>query len=163
MIKITLKGGEEVKTFAIKFSDRMTRVGPAITNMVGKRIQKSAKLRAPRWTGQLARGIKVVKTGRNTLRITSDVPYSAAQETGYEPHFVNILAHPELLQWQKDKYGGIDRGAAKYAVGVKGAFFVRHFTPHIAPALEKVRVDLPKIFKEAIAESKERKRYLISW
>ena len=43
-------------------------------------VQKSARLRAPRFTGALARSIRLKKTKKNQIKITVDSPYGIFQE-----------------------------------------------------------------------------------
>jgi hypothetical protein len=93
-----------------------------------KAVQKSAKLRAPRWSGELARSIHLKKKDRNVVILTVDSPYGQFQEFGYKPHRVHrslaTRAGRKIGDWMINK-------------GITGNFMtVSKFTPFIQPALE---------------------------
>jgi hypothetical protein len=159
MINIRLRGGDRIKYYVASLPKRIEHAGSLALERFAKRVQKSAKLRAPRWTGNLASKIKITKENKRKIVIRSNAPYAAAQETGYPPHYVSLAAHPELVRWWKDKYGGKSQplSSGSGGSGMSGYFLVRKFKPHITPALEKESVKLPKIFGDAIEEALSRR------
>ena len=85
-----------------------------------KNIRRSAKLMAPRDTGELASSIKIRptktkgKTQQYLLEVTA--PHANFQEEGFAPHFAYI------------------RNSSKLPPGV---YFVKKNTPFVKPAIEK--------------------------
>lgn len=122
-----------------------------------KMVQKSAKLRAPRWTGHLASKIKVTSPRKNNVQVVSDAYYGAYQELGYAPHYVSFIKHPILLEWQKQKYGGASSRPGMGS-GKKRNFFVKKFKPYIGPAVLKYKGKLPGVFIAAIRTASKRSR-----
>ena len=105
-----------------------------------KRVRKSAKLRAPRDTGELAKSIMI--TGKDKKIILSvSAPYAVFQEYGFKPHWI----HSDMIKGS-NKLGGT------------GFFFVKKSTPFIIPALEHNLSQLPILLlqgtKRAINASK---------
>ncbi|KKM80820.1 hypothetical protein LCGC14_1335960 [marine sediment metagenome] len=93
-------------------------------------IQKSAKLRAPRWTGKLAKSIIVREIKKNTVMLTVNSPYGAFQELGFKPHYV------ELRRSTRSGHVVADWARTKGVKGQTGSIFVSKFKPFIRPALE---------------------------
>lgn len=123
--------------------------GPMILKRIASKIQKSAKLRAPRFTGFLASQIYVRPLGKKKMQVTSEAPYAYFQEYGYRPHKIPV-------EWMK---------MHEATPGVRGALtiksrelkWVRRFKPHIRPAVEAVRPKVRDIaedeIRRAIAQS----------
>jgi hypothetical protein len=101
-----------------------------------KGVQKSAKIRAPRYTGSLANSIKVIKI-KNGWVLSVDQPYAYEQETGEGlPRYVPISALRNT-GWTREKSktrGGLIKGGSKKAE--KGFFVKRSYKPFITPAIE---------------------------
>jgi hypothetical protein len=91
-----------------------------------KMVKKSAKLMAPRDTGELANSISARKTltkGKTQqylLEVTA--PHAVFQEEGFTPHFAYI------------------RNSSKLAPGV---YFVKKNTPFVKPSIER---NIPRFF-----------------
>lgn len=85
-----------------------------------KDVRRSAKLMAPRDTGELAASIKIKKTktkGKTQQYLLAvEAPHAGQQEFGFSPHFAFI------------------RNSAKLAPGV---YFVQKNTPFVKPAIER--------------------------
>lgn len=123
--------------------------GPMILKRIAAKIQKSAKLRAPRFTGFLASQIHVRVDAKNKVRVTSEAPYAYFQEYGYDPHKIPV----EWIGMHKAAPG--TRGA--WTVRPEKIIQVRRFKPHIRPAVEAVRPKVRDIaedeIRRAIAQS----------
>jgi len=104
-------------------------------------VQKSAKLRAPRSTGELAQSIRVFRKG-NEIHLIVGSPYGRYQEFGFRPHWVHALMPT------KNKLGTI--GAA---FNVSGFVFVSKHTPFIQPALESGMTHLPIMLSDGVKQA----------
>ena len=89
------------------------------------RVQKSAKLGAPRTPGggELARSIIVRKVGRRIV-LSATAPYAYFQEFGYRPHWI----HSGMSNRMGRLIGSI--------YGKRGFLFVSKYKPFLFPALE---------------------------
>jgi len=95
-------------------------------------VQKSAKLRAPRFTGALANSITIKPVSKTEIHITTNVPYAQYQETGFKPHWVGKVGHEDVAEWMKKK-------------GLAGRkMFVSKYKPFMRPAawdnIEKLKL-----------------------
>lgn len=83
-------------------------------------VRKSAKLRVPKDTRNLANSIIVTKKDGITWVLSVENPYGVFQEEGFKPHWIHSdqIIHSEKLT-------------------KKGFFFVKKSTPFVRPALEK--------------------------
>jgi len=141
-IRIQVRGVEQVYSF-------MRRLPKQLNEQIGKKgeqfmknIQKSAKLRAPRWTGQLAQSIKLEST-KNEWKIVVDSPYGYFQEFGFRPHFIQ-LGTPT-----RSGFAVADWAASKgMRSSWQGSIFVSKHTPFIAPALEMNITKLPIMLQQ---------------
>ena len=116
--------------------------GPMILKRIASKIQKSAKLRAPRFTGFLASQIHIRPLGKKRIEVTSEAPYAYFQEYGYDPHKIPI-------EWiSMHKAGPGTRGA--WVTRPERMIQVRRFKPHIRPAVEAVRPKVRDIAEDEI-------------
>ena len=137
MISVTVNQSDLAKVRRI-FANVPKKVEQALksdTSEFAKMIQKSAKLRAPRWTGKLAESIQVRPTNNGSV-IEVGMPYGMYQEFGFRPHSVQLFRPTGsgfvVADW-----------AASHGVGIsKNSIFVSKHKPFIAPAVENV---FPKI------------------
>lgn len=114
-----------------------------------KKVKKSAKLMAPRYSGFLASSIFIDKEKDNIV-LSATAKYAAAMETGEGlPHYVS---KKKLKNW----FGASrTRGVGKVALGSpkgnggKGMVVVRHYKPFIQPALEKNIAKLQTILSDS--------------
>ena len=127
-IKIDIRGRTELNNFLISLTRNVSNEVRKQQMEFMKSVQKSAKLRAPRWSGKLAKSIHLIKKNKNVAILTVDSPYGMSQEFGYKSHTVHrsmkTRAGNILGDWMIDK-------------GIQGNFMrVRKFKPFIQPALE---------------------------
>lgn len=99
-------------------------------------VKKSAKLRAPRHTGELADSINWKPLGKNKLVLTVDSPYGIYQEKGFKPHWVHALMPT------KNSLGTIGN-----AFNIAGFMRVQKHTPFLQPALDANINKLPELLK----------------
>jgi len=125
------------------------RWGPMILKRIASKVQKSAKLRAPRFTGFLASQIYVRPLGKRRMQVTSEAPYAHFQEYGYDPHKIPL----EWISIHKAAPGF--RGA--WTTRPEKIITVKRYKPHIRPAVEAVRPKVRDIaldeIRRAIAQS----------
>ena len=90
-VYITSVGIDKVRKTMFRLPSSMEwELDKGITEFA-RAVQKSAKLRAPRSTGFLADQIKVEKTKKGYVSITTGQAYYAlAQEMGYKPHWIPV-------------------------------------------------------------------------
>ncbi len=128
-IKIQIRGIKELNKFVRVFPNNVSKEINKEQFEFMKRVQKSAKLRAPRWSGALAKSINLKRDSKNVVILTVDSPYGIFQETGYKPHFVQIgrstRAGKAVADW----------AASKGLSDNSGSIFVSKFKPFIGPAL----------------------------
>jgi len=87
-------------------------------------IRKSAKLRAPKDTRELANSIRVFKESENTIVLNVGAPWGIFQEEGFRPHWI----HTSMII-------GSNKFSQIYG-GKEGFIFVSKSKPFIRPALE---------------------------
>ena len=106
---------------------------------MAKYIQKSAKLRAPRFSGYLASTIQTHIKGKNRIVISASAFYARFQEFGYQPHYVRIyeqyrygggvginITRPRLYIWALARLSFVPQ-----------VLFVSKHTPFMTPAVNK--------------------------
>ncbi len=101
-----------------------------------KFVQKSAKLRAPRKSGDLARSIRVFKR-KKTVQLIVGSPYGRYQEEGFRPHWIHALLP------SKNRFSTVGN-----ALDIAGFAFVSKNTPFVAPALEAGLSRLPSMLSD---------------
>jgi len=115
-------------------SDRLSRVlvdlVPRMQKEINKtdgawlrRVRKSAKLRAPRMTGEMAGSIKV-KKGNKYWNLTMSSPYGRYQETGFKGHLVSSNSSTRNLLGTIGSTFGIPPGVTIFIPSFKGAHFI---------------------------------------
>jgi len=151
----------KAEQYSIALPKQLSLTSHEATIEWAKKIQKSAKLRAPRWTTHLANNISVKAPRTGRVEVWSDAYYAGYQEFGYRPHFVSFLKHPILLEWQRQKYGeqnkNIDKDIPK-GTGKKGHFFVKKYKPYLGPAIQANLGKLPGVFRKAIEDANKRSK-----
>jgi len=146
MIQIQIQGIKKVQRFIKNFPKKLNK---EINNESGsfmRDVKKSAKLRAPRQTGELAKSIILIKKGKQwVLEVQS--PYGIYQEEGFRPHWVHALMPT------KNSLGTVGN-----ALNVAGFVKVSKYTPFVKPALEhnlsKLSQRLSNATERAIGGSK---------
>jgi hypothetical protein len=120
MSKIEVTNIDKVEKLILELPMKEEKVLSKSNEKFIKMVQKSAKLMAPRDTGELAASIKrrqtktKGKTKQYLLEVTA--PHASNQEYGFEPHFAFI------------------RNSSKLTPGV---YLVKKNTPFIRPSIEK--------------------------
>lgn len=120
MTKIMINNIERVNKLFVELPKKEEMVLAKNNLQFMKNVRRSAKLMAPRDTGELAASIKIRptktkgKTQQYLLEVTA--PHANLQEEGFAPHFTYI------------------RNSSKLAPGV---YFVKKNTPFVKPAIEK--------------------------
>ena len=127
MTKVEIMNLDKVQKFIVGLTPAQEKL-LAKTNLIFmKAFRRTAKLMAPRDTGELAASIKIrkTKTKGKTQQSLLEVgaPHARPQEDGFTPHFAFIRNSSKL---------------------VPGVYFVQKNTPFIKPALEK---NLSKYFQ----------------
>ena len=143
-ITMQVKGINRTKKLFAQLPERLKKEIFATGGRFNRFVQKSAKLRAPRFTGKLAQSIRVI-TKNKEIRIIVDSPYGRFQDQGYRPHWVQI--------WRSTR-AGLTIADWVEAKGVKVPFwrnsiFVSSFKPFITPALESGLNNLPRMLNQA--------------
>lgn len=140
--QVQIKGIEKLNNFFIQFPKAQQEEIMKKADAFMSFVQKSAKLRAPKFTGALARSIRLKKPQKNQIKITVDSPYGIFQELGFRPHYVQLF--------RSTRAGGVvaDWAAAKGIQPTKNSIFVSKFTPFITPALEAGLNQLPNMLSE---------------
>ena len=147
LLQVQIKGVKRVNKFYTLLPISMEKEIISKSEEFMRRVQKSAKLRAPRFTGRLAESIKVIKNKKNEIKIIVDSPYGAFQEYGFKPHFI----HSDM----SDRIGGTVGGLFNQA---NSLFFVSKFKPFIAPALEHNLSNLPIMLSDGAKKAVEKAR-----
>jgi len=136
MVQIQVTGIKEVNKFFLRLPTEVNKQISIDVDIFMKATQKSAKLRAPRWTGKLAASIRYIKAGKQ-WRIIVDSPYGIFQEFGFRPHYV------QLGRSTRSGFAVADWAASQGVRDWKGSIFVSKYKPFIMPALEINIAKLP--------------------
>ena len=107
-------------------------------------VQKSAKIRAPRNTGELANSIIKFKNG-NTITISVISPYGIFVNSGFRAHFVNSNTSTRNSLGTIGNAYGIPPGIPIFIKGYVGAHFIEK-------AVESSIGRLPDMLNNAINE-----------
>lgn len=127
---IQIRGVKRLNRFVVNLGPQLNKAIRETGFNFLKDVQKSAKLRAPRFTGQLAQSIHVLpgRTKQEIARLIVESLYGIFQEQGFTPHVVHgsmfTRAGGKIKDWMRAK-------------GIRSDFItVRKSKPFIAPALE---------------------------
>lgn len=120
MTTIEITKLDQVEKLIAELSPKEEKVLAKSNREFMKKLRRTAKLMAPRDTGELVNSIRIRQTktkGKKQqylLEVTA--PHAGFQEDGFEPHFTFI------------------RNSSKM---VPGVYFVQKHTPFIKPAIER--------------------------
>lgn len=120
MTRVEVTNLERVEKLILELPKKEDKVLSKGNEKFIRDVQRSAKLMAPRDTGELATSIKrrktkiKGKTKQYLLEVTA--PHASFQEYGFQPHFAFIRNSSKLIP---------------------GVYFVQKNTPFIRPAIEK--------------------------
>jgi hypothetical protein len=137
MISVKIKGDKELIAKLKKIQANTPYVSSMMLNDIARSIQRSAKLRAPRFTGSLAQSITVRPLSNWHVQCAATELYAGYQEFGYTPHWVKVWGRPALEAWTLAKLGFIPRD-----------IYVSKFTPFFEPAVKAVVPKVPAIIKK---------------
>ena len=147
-ITITISQSDlnQTKRLFVRLPKRIEATLKKDTEIISKMIQKSAKLRAPRWSGKLAESIRVKPT-KNGAVVEVGQPYGIYQEFGFKPHYVQLF--------RPTGSGGVvaDWAASKGNMPSKNSIFVKKHKPFIAPAIESVFPKISSLLSKTIGEA----------
>jgi len=144
MIQIQVQGIRKVNRFIRNLPKEMNKEINDESGQFMKDVRKSAKLRAPRDTGRMAKSIIVVKKGKQWI-LSVESPYGRYQEEGFKPHY--FITDPGRPGFQTNK------------LPLGQLVKVSKHTPFVKPALEKnlskLAQRLSNATKRAINRSKK--------
>lgn len=124
MIKVDIRELRDVIKFTREFPKKLDKELTTTNTLFMKALKKSAKLRAPKDTGELRESIKLLpmRKGKNVKKwkLIVDAPHAGFQEHGFKPHSF---------------YAGKGFNSAKMAPG--RSYYVSKWTPFVEPALQK--------------------------
>jgi len=152
-VNIIAMANKEKKKFYGSIGPALRKATKEYREQLAKDIQKSAKLRAPRWTGNLARSIKVRIENRDKIIVEATAPYAAAQEFGFRPHFVYAETSARnqgllVAHWLQAKIGTIYH---KVYVKHRGhGYMVPALEFHIAKFAQQMEEKLDKNLRKNI-------------
>lgn len=138
-VSVRVIGNERVNRMVSSLPKSTEKAIGSISKEFMDAVKKSAKLRAPRKTGELADSINWKSWGKNRLILTVDSPYGAYQELGFTPHWV----HAGMSTGNKS-------GTIGSAFNIAGFAFVKKHTPFIQPALESNLSKLPNLLQKGV-------------
>lgn len=149
VVNVKIKGLNKLNRFMIDLPKNLTKEIDGTCGQFVRDVQKSAKLRAPRQTGELAQSIKAKKNSKNEWTIVVDSPYGYFQEEGFRAHWVHGTAS------SRNKLGSIGNAIKMNPAGFA---YVKKNKPFMKPALEhnlsKLSQKLSNSTREAITKSK---------
>jgi hypothetical protein len=142
MIQIEMYGLEEVQKMFLELPKNMETEIDKTEGRFMAFVQKSAKLRAPRFSGQLADSIVFKQSKKGSWKLMVESPYGFFQEYGFEGKF--LPANMPII-------GGYRIGDWMVAKGMSGFGFRPSGIPHpfIEPALEMGLNRLPDMLQQA--------------
>lgn len=144
MIQVSVRGIEKVHRMMARLPNEMNKEIGKDSEQFMKNTRKSAKLRAPRWTGALANSIKYAKKGKAQWTIVVDSPYGYFQEYGFRPHYV------QLFRPTRSGFVVADWAASKGVPTWMGSIFVAKHKPFITPALQVNIAKLPSMLSQGV-------------
>ncbi len=120
MSTVKINNREKVERLFLQLSKKHDKVVDKNGLSFMKSVRKSAKIMAPRDTGELAESIRLkptkIKGKTKQYLLEVNAWHAGAQEFGFTPHFAEILNSSKL---------------------VPGVYFVKKNTPFIKPAIER--------------------------
>jgi len=138
MFGVKIKNWKEIVRMVHNLPIRLQKEIMSESSTFLQDVRKSAKLRAPRYSGFLASSIFVDKVGDKQVVLSVDAHYAYEQETGE--------GLPRLVPTSQLKKSGWTHEASRTRGGLKktgsiqskpGFFVKRSYKPFLGPALEK--------------------------
>lgn len=119
MISIQVKISDKTNGFLRRLPIGLRRELNKTSGKFMRDVRKSAKLMAPRDTGELANSIIIKKDGRTWI-LEVQSPYGKFQEEGFRPHWI----HSDMIKTSRK-------------LTRKGFYFVKRNKPFVGPAIER--------------------------
>lgn len=145
MITIQVKGLEKTRRYFNRIAKRVPHLTRRMSKEIAKKIQKSAKLRAPRATGQLAESIRI-RSIENGFAVRVESPYGVYQEEGFIPHRIKgdtpSRTGYRFTDWLRAKGSDIPEERA-----LSMWFWVSKSKPFMKPAFQKTMDEMPHILR----------------
>ena len=143
---IQIQGLNQLNGFLTRLPTKLVDEISKESEQFMKDVRKSAKLRAPRDTRELANSIVIYNQGKNNWVLEVQSPYGKYQEEGFTPHWI----HTDMIT-------GSNKFSQIYG-GKSGFIFVSKSTPFVKPAFEhnisKLSQRISKSTKDAINKSR---------
>ena len=135
-ISIRITGLDNLNYYLTKLPKNLQKNMMSVSNEFCVFVQRSAKLRAPHLTTDLAESIKV-KPGKNKVSVVIDSPYAYFQIMGFKPHMI---------------YPSMDNrnGRKLSELGFTHPVWARKHTDFLTPALEMGLNRLPNMLEGAM-------------
>ncbi len=124
MFVVKISGDKRVSRMTVNLGPEIEKMMNKVGDRFMKAVQRSAKMRAPKMTGALARSIKV-KKGKKYWNLVVDSPYGRYQEMGFRAHFVDSSMPTKNSMGTIASAYGIPYGVTLLIHSQKGRFFVR--------------------------------------
>jgi len=140
VMSVSINGAENVSNVLLNLPKKMEKEIMIANEEFTLFIQRSAKARAPKDTGLLAKSI-IIKKRQRKIEILVDAPYGIYQELGFTPHWVHSSMSTRV------------GGTIGSRLGRKGFIFVQRFKPFIAPAVSMAISRLPMLMERAIEKA----------
>jgi hypothetical protein len=142
-IQIQMFGIEQVKNMLVELPQDIEKGVDKAEGTFMSFVQKSAKLRAPRFSGQLAESISKSKIKMGNWELIVESPYGFFEEYGWSPRFLPASLYSRagylIGDWMSAK------GKEGFGIKPRG---IPH--PFITPALEAGIVKLPSMLQEEV-------------
>lgn len=142
MVVINFNGVGELNKWIIKLTPEINKEILKKSNDWMNFVQKSAKIRAPRMTGELANSIVKFKKG-NTITILVTSPYGIYVNSGFRAHFVNADTLTRNSLGTIGNAYGIPNGIPIFIKGYSGSHFIEK-------SVESAISNLPKMIEDGI-------------
>lgn len=147
---LNIQGLNKVQSMIVKAGQEFPKTPYRVCDRLARFTQKSAKLRAPKFTGHLSRNITIIALPYKKLEINVTTPYAYFQEFGYKSHIIPIF----YMQMHSRRPAA--RGVKRKLKKGEGYATVSRFKPFITPALEAGLNNLPNYIREELNESTRR-------
>ncbi len=143
MVRLEIQGLEELNKYLVELPEKVDKELSKGNELFMKKVQKSAKLRAPRDTGRLAESIHLRKTitkGKSKQwKIIADSPHAIFQELGFKPHrFTTDPGRP---------------GFATNKLPLGQTVLVKKNTPFLIPALDANAQQLDSMLNKSLGRA----------
>ncbi len=156
-VGLQIKGMKKVNNIFRNLPESLRKEIQKTNKIFLGQVKKSAKLRAPRFTGYLASSIFIREQGKKQVILEVTAPYAVVMETGEGlPHYVSKRKLEPWFGASRTMGPGMKKMGTPKGVGGPGMVIVRSYKPFIQPALEhniaKLQSMLDQGTKQAIKQ-----------